>query len=131
MGTESSSTTSKLTNMTETDNTIILAGQVVGFIHPTQGQIEAMIRIGQTLKAGTDDEPGEFWLKQIHRIGKLLDSLIEPGDQDIVDDLYLTGKISHVDLLTQIMAKVNANAAESEDKAIAKAKKATVRVQRK
>lgn len=113
--------------MTETENTILLAGRVIGFIPPTQGQIEAMIRIGRTLQRGTDDDGNEFWMKQIDRIGTLLESLIAEGDRDLVDELYLTGKISHTDLLKEIMAKVERNAEKSEDKAIAKAKTASVK----
>lgn len=111
-----------------TDNTIILAGRVIGYIPPTQGQLEAMVRISRTLQAGTDDDPAEFWVKQINRIGTLIESLIEENDRELVDELYLTGKVSHTDLLTEIMKKVNANAVKSEDQAIAKAK---ARVKRK
>lgn len=119
--------------MSETDeNTLILAGRVVRFTPPTSGQIEAMIRIGRSVNKGTDDQPNDFWVKQIDRIGTLLDSMIAEGDRDTVDELYLTGKIDHTMLLTAIMKKVEENAAKSEDKAIDKAKKANgARVTRK
>ena len=114
------------------DSTIILAGRVVGFIPPTQGQVEALVRIGRTLERGTDDGKEDFWIKQIDRIGTLLESLIAEGDRDIVDQLYLTGKIDHSELIRAIMGKISANAENSENKAIAKAKKtAGARVQRK
>lgn len=113
--------------MSETENTIILAGRVVGFTYPTQGQIEAMIRIGRTMQRGADDEPNEFWLKQIDRIGTLLESLIAEGDRELVDQLYLTGKIDHSALLAAILGKVNDNAEKSENKAIARAKTASVK----
>ena len=113
-------------------NTIILAGRVVGFTPPTTGQIEAMIRIGRSVKKGTDDAPEDFWVKQIDRVGTLLESLIDEGDRELVDELYLTGKIDHSMLLTAILKKVQEDAEESEDKAIAKAKKANpARVARK
>lgn len=114
-------------------NTLVLAGRVVGFTPPTQGQLEAMIRIGRTLKSGTDDDNSEFWQIQIHRIGKLLFAMIAEGDRDTVEDLYLEGKVDHQAVLSAILAKMNADAVDSEDKAIAKAKtKASpVRVQRK
>lgn len=115
--------------MTESDNTIILAGRVVGFIPPTEGQIQAMIRIGKTIQKGADDEARDFWVTQINRIGTLLESLIAPADRELVDELYLTGKIDHTVLLSAIMGKINKRAEESENKAIAKAK--TARVQRK
>jgi len=115
--------------MTDSDNTIILAGRVVRFIPPTQGQIESMVRIAKTLKTGSDDAPGEFWITQLHRIGVLIDSMIDEGDRETVDMLYLTGKISAMEALREIMAKVNASAEASENAAIAKANKA--RVQRK
>ena len=114
-----------------TIDTIILAGRVVGFIPPTQGQMEAMIRIGRTIARGTDDDTMEFWHKQVDRVGTLLDSLIAEGDRDLVDQLYLTGKIDHSTLLRAILAKINSNAEQSEDKAIAKAKANTARVRRK
>ena len=114
------------------DNTLILAGRVVRFTPPTSGQIEAMIRIGRSVSKGTDDQPNDFWVKQIDRIGTLLESMIAEGDRDTVDELYLTGKIDHSELLSAIMKKVEANAAKSEDKAIDKAKKANgARVTRK
>lgn len=122
--------------MSETEandtNTLILAGRVVRFIPPTTGQIEAMIRIGRSVKKGTDDHDPEFWVKQIDRVGTLLESLIAEGDRDTVDELYLTGKIDHSTLLTAVLKAVEANAEQSEDKAIAKAKKAApARVSRK
>lgn len=119
--------------MTDTDNTIILAGRVVGFTPPTQGQLEAMVRIGRTIRSSTDDSATEFWQTQINRIGILLESLISEADRDIVFDLYLTGKIDHSSVLAAILTKVNANAEASEDKAIekAKGKASPVRVQRK
>lgn len=113
--------------MTDSDNTIILAGRVVGFIPPTQGQIESMVRIAKTLQRGTDDSPSDFWVTQIHRIGTLIDSLIAETDRELVDELYLTGKISSMEALQAIMGKVNANAEASENKAIAKASKTRVR----
>lgn len=123
-----------MSHMSETgdNNTLILAGRVVRFTPPTTGQIEAMIRIGRSVRRGDDDADPEFWIKQIDRVGTLLESLIDEGDRDTVDELYLTGKISHADLLTQILKKVEADAEKSEDKAIAKAKKANpARVARK
>lgn len=117
--------------MSESDNTIDLAGHQVGFIPPTQGQIEAMIRISRSVNRGGDDSR-EFWLKQIGRIGDLLENMIVEADREQVEDLYVTGKIDHSTLLSAILTKVNANAEASEDKAIAKAKKVSgARVQRK
>jgi|SRR5688572_12917611 len=119
--------------MTDIDNTIIVAGRVLGFTPPTQGQLEAMIRIGKTLKSGADDEDVEFWQTQIHRIGKLIFGMVNEGDHEVLEDLYLAGKADNQIVLAAILTKVNADAVASEDKAIAKAKgKASpVRVQRK
>lgn len=115
-----------------TDNTLILAGRVVGFIPPTQGQIEAMIRIVRSTQKGADDQPSDFWIKQIGRVGDLLEQMIVEGDREAVEDLYVSGKLDHSSLISAIMAKVEQNAVGSEDKAIAKAKKVTgARVQRK
>lgn len=115
--------------MTETDSTIVLAGRVVGFIPPTQGQMESMVRIGRTIQRGTDDDSNEFYLTQINRVGILLESLIAEKDRELVDELYLTGKIDHATLMTAIMNKINETATKSENKAIEKAK--SVRAQRK
>lgn len=112
--------------MTDSVKTIVLAGRVIGFTPPTQGQIEAMARIGKSLQRGSDDEPMDFWITQLDRIGTLLESLIAEGDRETVDTLYLTGKISHTDLLTAVMNKIKADKPEVKD---AKANKA--RVQRK
>lgn len=113
--------------MTDFDNTIILAGRVVSFVFPTQGQIESMVRIARTLERGADDAPVDFWMTQISRIGMLIDALIAPGDQETVDELYLTGKISSLEVLKEIMAKVNASAQAAEGKANPKASKTRVR----
>lgn len=119
--------------MTDIDNSIVLAGRVFGFTPPTQGQLEAMIRIGRTLKAGTDDDASEFWQVQIHRIGKLIYAMVNEGDHEVLEDLYLEGKVDHQAVLAAILTKMNSDAEASEDAAIAKAKgKASpVRVQRK
>lgn len=126
----------KMSGMSETEdkvpNTLILAGRVVGFIPPSTGQIEAMIRIGRSIRKGADDQPEDFWVTQIDRIGTLLESLIVEGDRETVDELYLTGKIDHAMLLGAIMKAVELSAVDSEDKAITKAKKANpARVARK
>ena len=120
-----------MSGMTETDSndTLILAGRAVRFIQPTQGQIEMLIRIARSTQNSDEPENSDFWLKQVGRIGDLLEQLIAEGDRDAVDDLYIKGKINHSDLIKAILAKMEANAVKSEDKAIAKAK--TARVARK
>lgn len=110
---------------TAADNTIILAGRVVGFIKPTTGQLESMVRIARSLQRGTDDEPSDFWVKQIDRIGTLLESMIAEGDRDTVDHLYLTGKLSHGELLKAILDKMGESTVPTEAKT--KAKTASVK----
>ena len=123
---------SVMTETAQPDNTLILAGRVVAFIPPTQGQIEAMIRIARSTERADDGQGNEFWIKQISRIGDLLEALIAEGDRETVEDLYIAGKLNHAELLGAILTKIEANGAKSEDKAIAKAKKAgSARVQRK
>lgn len=107
----------------KTYETADLAGMQMRFTRPTQGQIESLSRIGYTLRNMGEDSPNDFVTKQLNRMGILLDSLIHPDDADAVDLLYLTGKVSHGDLIRAIMGKLEADATESEDKAIAKAKK--------
>lgn len=91
--------------MTEQNSTftVILAGRTIGVKRPTPGQVEAMIRIGRSLQSGGDDDPTEYWIKHISRLGTLLESLINEGDRDTVDELYLTGKIDSTSLLTAIL----------------------------
>lgn len=115
--------------MTDSDNTIILAGRIIGFHPPTTGQVESMVRIARTLERGADDAPFDFWVTQISRIGTLIDSMIIESDREIVDDLYLTGKISSLEALQEIMKKVNANAVDSEENSTSKANKTRVKRQ--
>jgi hypothetical protein len=123
---------SDMSETVETDNTIILAGRVIQFIPPTQGQVEQMVRIARSTQRGGDDAPSDFWVKQIGRIGDLLEQMIAEGDRETVEDLYVAGKLDHTTLVAAILTKVRENAEKSEDKAIAKAKKVTgARVQRK
>lgn len=123
---------SDMSETVETDNTIILAGRVIQFIPPTQGQVEQMVRIARSTQRGGDDAPSDFWVKQIGRIGDLLEQMIAEGDRETVEDLYVAGKLDHTALVAAILTKVRENAEKSEDKAIAKAKKVTgARVQRK
>jgi hypothetical protein len=76
-----------------------IGGRMITFAKPTDGQLEMLARIQRTLSRGTDDAPGEFWSKQIDRLGTLLDSLMSEADLEIVETMLLTGKISHVDIL--------------------------------
>lgn len=105
------------------ENTIELAGKTIRFIRPTQGQIEAMVRIGYGLRRMGEDGPNDFWIKQLDRMGTLMESLIHEDDRDTVDMLYLTGQVEHVTLLKAIMGQLDEQAVASENKAIAKAKK--------
>ena len=91
--------------MTEQNSTftVILAGRTIQVKRPTPGQVEAMIRIGKALQTGADDDPTDYWIKHVSRLGVLLDSLIDEGDQETVDHLYLTGKVDSSTLLTAIL----------------------------
>lgn len=123
---------SDMSDTVETEHTIILAGRVIRYIPPTQGQVEQMVRIARSTQRGADDAPSDFWIKQIGRIGDLLEQMIAEGDRETVEDLYVEGKLDHSALVAAILTKVRENAEKSEDKAIAKAKKVTgARVQRK
>lgn len=106
-----------------TYETIELDGQTVRFVRPTDGQVQALIRIGFGLRRMNDDTPKDFWVKQLDRMGTVLESVIHEDDRDMVDQLYLTGKIDHSQLLRAIMGQLQDEAVASEDKAIAKAKK--------
>lgn len=91
--------------MTEQNSTftVILAGRTIAVKRPTPGQVEAMIRIGRSLQTGGEDDPTDYWIKHITRLGTLLESLVAEGDRDTVDDLYLTGKVDSTTLLTAIL----------------------------
>jgi hypothetical protein len=47
---------SDMSETVETDNTIILAGRVIQFIPPTQGQVEQMVRIARSTQRGDPDQ---------------------------------------------------------------------------
>lgn len=85
--------------------TILLAGRIIGIVRPTQGQFEAMARISRTIATGTDDEDMAFWTKQVARVGTLIEALIIEGDRDLVDELFLTGKVTQNDLLRAMFDK--------------------------
>jgi hypothetical protein len=78
------------------ENIMVLAGKSIRFTRPTDGQVQALIRIGFGLKRMDDSTPKDFWVKQLDRMGTLLESLIHEDEKE---------------------------AEASEDKAIAKAKK--------
>lgn len=90
-----------------------IGGRQITFTKPTEGQMEMMARIQRTLARGSDDAPADFWAKQIDRLGTLLDSLMSEADLDIVEQMLLKGKISHVDILKAVF-EVLAQAREAE-----------------
>lgn len=93
-----------------------IGGRQITFIKPTDGQMEMLARIQRTLSRGSDDAPADFWAKQVDRLGTLLDSLMPEVDQEIVEQMLLQGKISHVDIL-QGLFEVLAQAKEAEQAA--------------
>lgn len=104
--------------------TIIIAGRVLGFTPPTQGQLESMVRIARTLQRGTDDDSKEFWQTQIYRVGTLLESLINEGDRETLDELYLTGKTNSNELMAAILAALKLDEAADAELAPETPKKA-------
>lgn len=94
--------------------TAIVGGRVIGVLEPTEGQWEAIIRIQKTLARSTDDDTTEFYAKQIDRVGTLLENLIEEKDRDLVDQLFLTGKISSTDLMSAIFGALKKDVAINE-----------------
>lgn len=111
--------------------TATIAGRVIGVIRPTDGQFETLARIQRTLARGSDDEPNEFWVKQIDRLGTLLENLISEGDRDTVDQLFLTGKIDTVGLMRAIFEAVGAAEAGTKNPVVAEVKANSARVKRK
>lgn len=110
--------------------TAIIAGRIVGILMPTDGQWEALVRIQKTLQRSTDDDTTEFYAKQVDRIGTLLENLIEEKDRDLVDQLFLTGKISSAELMLAIFNAIKGETAEQLGASGVK-KAAGVRTQRK
>lgn len=100
--------------------TAIVAGRVIGVLEPTEGQWESIVRIRRTLSRSTDDDPAEFYVKQIERIGTLLENLIEEADRDLVDELFLTGKIGSRELMAAIFQALSPPAQVNETVAVAK-----------
>lgn len=82
---------------------IDIEGLAVRVKQPTNGQVESMVRIASSLRNVPDDAVGDAWIKQISRLGTLLDSLIHEDDQDDVDTLFLTGKVSSATLLSAVL----------------------------
>lgn len=82
---------------------VLIGGRMISVCKPTDGQLEALGRIARTIGRGTDDDKAEFWMKQIDRLGTLMDSLILASDVDIVDDLILTGKTRSAEILGAIL----------------------------
>lgn len=104
---------------------IELHGRSITVKRPTDGQVESMIRIATGLRAG-DDQPQDYWIKYVQRLNRLLDSLIEPDDQDYVDELYETGKISSSVVLRALL-EANRDASEPKAPKNGPVKKAAVR----
>jgi hypothetical protein len=100
--------------------TAVVGGRVIGVLEPTEGQWESIIRIRRTLARSTDDDPTEFYVKQIERIGTLLENLIEEKDRDLVDDLFLTGKISSRELMGAIFSALSPPAQVNDTVAVVK-----------
>lgn len=86
----------------KTGKTILVGGRILGFTPPKQGHLESMVRISRSIKSGTDDDSSEFWQKQVYRIGTLIESLIDEGDRELLDELMLTGKTNTNELLAAI-----------------------------
>lgn len=106
---------------------VLIGGRMISVCKPTDGQIEALGRIARVIGRGTDDDKAEFWMKQIDRLGTLMESLIAPADVDIVDMLILTGKTRSADMLSAILGAWK----EEPDKPAKPTKASPSRVQRK
>lgn len=98
---------------------VLIGGRMISVCKPTSGQYEAMARIAHSIGRGTDDDKTEFWMKQLNRLGTLMDSLILPAEAEIADELILTGKTTTADMLKAILG------AWKEDTGQAKPVKAT------
>lgn len=113
---------------------VTIGGRIIGVRKPTSGQFEAMARIARTISRGTDDDRADFWMTQVDRLGTLLESLIAEDDRDIVDRMFLEGKIETKDLLSVMFSawKTDDDADQPETlESIAKVKASTTRVRRK
>jgi hypothetical protein len=89
-----------------------LGGRYITFSQPTEGQLEMLARIQRAISRGSDDAPGEFWAKQISRLGDLLDALMSDTDRDIVEAMMIAGKISSIDILQALFRAI----ADGQDK---------------
>lgn len=120
---------SDMTDESVNPNRIIIAGRVLGFTPPNQGQFESMVRISRAITRGAEDADSGFWEKQIDRVGTLIESMIDEGDRDVLDNLLLTGKTNSNELMTEILAKTRQIQQASGETKLVKVAKA--RVQRK
>lgn len=119
-----------MTDKKPESRTAIVAGRIIGILMPTDGQWEALVRIQKTLMRATDDDTTEFYAKQVDRIGTLLENLVEEKDRDLVDQLFLTGKISSSELMLAIFNAIRGEVTEQLGTSGAK-KASSVRTQRK
>lgn len=75
-----------------------------------QGQIEALFRIQRSI-AVAGDRDNSFYGRQLGRLGDLIDSLfVSDEDRDLIDSMFLTGKIETNKLLNAVFAAYNAHA---------------------
>lgn len=117
-----------MSHMTEESvglNRIVIAGRVLGFTPPNQGQFESMVRISKAIKRGAEDGDTAFWEKQVDRIGTLIESMINEGDRETLDHLLLTGKTNSNELIGAILTEVR-KVEEASTKPAAKVTKARV-----
>lgn len=84
--------------------TVALGGRAFGVRKPKPGQWEALIRIQGHLLRGGDDVPNGQIIKQIGRLGQLVDALLASEDDvDTVTDLYIAGKVTSAQVVVAIL----------------------------
>jgi hypothetical protein len=88
--------------MTEEYRDVDLADTTVRVRKPTDSQINNMLRISSSL-ASSQEMSSDFFVRQINRLGTILDSLIHADDRDTVDNMVLTGQIEETALIVTIL----------------------------
>lgn len=91
--------------MTDVTQTITVGPLTLQALPMTSNHLEAMGRIQRSINlAGSED--ASFYLRQVARLGEMIDSLIpSERDRDLLDREILTGKLSTAEILRAFLAR--------------------------
>jgi hypothetical protein len=108
-----------------------LAGHTISVSKPNDGQLQALMRISQTITRAGEDGDLQFYAKQLYRVGTLLESLILPEQRELVEELFDTGQTDYGTLTRTILGAFASEPAGEVNNTVAAVKANTARVKRK